>query len=372
MPAIRSDRRGSTLVVVMLLVCMMMLAIAGAFVRTSAERRNAMDASAQVDAFTLALDGIDKYIATVTAVPTTLPDSQTFTLTGGRVVVTLRAMRLSSTDTTLVLISRGENTSGNKYASDAATATRTVTQLVRWSAATMQLPGAFVSLTGFDKNGNSGSLSGIDACSTAPAPLASIPGIAVPSISTSNLAPDYTGFTGPIDGNPDNTPVQIGTPGPTGTAKDSVNIDWAGISARTALTPTYYYKTTSPTSGSWPTTAQITGTKWPVTFVDGDLTLPSNGQGILIVTGNMTISGNNQWDGIVLVGGTLTSNGNNTIYGAMFTGLNVILGQTVARQSLGNGNKTFQYNSCDVAKSLSPFGSWTRIGNGRTDNFPVY
>ena len=138
------------------------------------------------------------------------------------------------------------------------------------------------------------------------------------------------------------------------------------------MTPTYYYKTTSPISGSWPSTTQLSGSNWPVTFVNGDLTLPSNGQGILIVTGDLTVNGSLQWDGIVLVGGTMTSNGNNTFYGAMFTGLNVITGSTVAQQSLGNGNKTFQYNSCDVAKSLSPFGSWTRIGNGRTDNFPVY
>ncbi len=367
-----ADRRGSTLIVVMLLICMMMLAITGAFVRTSAERRNAMDAAAQVDAFTLALDGIDKYIAAVTAVPAALPDSQTYTVTGGRVVVTLRAVRLSATDTTLILISRGENTAGNRYSPDAATATRTVTQLVRWSGATIELPAGFTSLSGFLKNGVAGSLSGVDACATAPAPLPSIPGVAVPSISASNLAPDYAGPTSPISGNPANAAVAIGTPGVSGTAKDSIQIDWAGIKARTALTPTYYDKTTSPTSGSWPTNAQLSGTNWPVTFVEGDISLPSGGQGILIVTGNLTMNGSTNWDGIVLVGGVLVSNGNNTIYGGVITGLNVLTGAAVATEDPGNGTKLFQYNSCDVAKALSPFGSWTRLGNARTDNFPIY
>jgi len=50
----------------------------------------------------------------------------------------------------------------------------------------------------------------------------------------------------------------------------------------------------------------------------------------------------------------------------------VMLGKVVSRQSLGNGNKTIQYNSCDVAKALSSFGGWSRLGNARTDNYPSY
>jgi hypothetical protein len=367
-----TDRRGSTLIIVMLLVSLMLMAITGAFVRTSAERRNALDAAAQVDAFSLAQDGIDKYIALVTSIPSSLPDSQTFTLTGGRAVVTLRYLRVSASDTTLVLISRGENSATNKYSSDAAVASRTVTQLVRWTGGSIELPGGFTSLSGFQLNGNAANISGVDACKTAPAPLASIPGLAVPSISASDTLPDYSGKSGPIQGSPNGVAVQIGTPGTTGTAKDSVNIDWAGITARTAITPTYYYKTTAPTQGSWPTTAQLSGTHWPVTFVQGDLSLPSDGQGILIVTGNMTVNGNNTWNGIVLIGGIITSNGNNTFYGAIMTGLNVITGGTVGQDALGNGNKIFQYNSCDVANALKPFGSWIRLANAKTDNYPLY
>jgi hypothetical protein len=370
--SVLNNRRGSALITVMLMICLMMIAIAGVLGRTSAERRNAMDGAAQVDAFALAADGIDKYLAAVTAIPAALPDSQTFTLPGGRAVVTLRRMRSAATDTTLLVISRGENTSGNSYSATSSTATRTLTQFVKWSGGSIQLPAGFTSLSGFNKNGVSGSLSGVDACAVAPAPLPSIPGIAVPSISALNPAPDYTGPTGPIDGNPDNTPVAIGTPGVGGTAKDSVNIDWAGIKARTAITPTYYDKTSAPTSGSFPTSAQISGTHWPVTFVEGNISLPSDGQGILIVTGDLTINGSTQWAGIVLVGGNLTSNGNNNVQGAIMTGLNVITGTAVPQEDPGNGNKLFQYNSCDVANSLKPFGSWTRLGNAKTDNFPIY
>jgi hypothetical protein len=377
-----TDRRGSTLIIVMLLVSLMLMAITGAFVRTSAERRNALDAAAQVDAFSLAQDGIDKYIALVTSIPSSLPDSQTFTLTGGRAVVTLRYAHIGSTtpfDTTLVLISRGENNSTNKYSSDAATATRTVTQMVRWTGGSIELPAGFTSLTRFSLNGTSATVSGVDACAVAPAPLTSIPGLAVPQNSAADTSamisinhPDDIVSSAPVT----NPIVDIGTPGPTGTAKDSVNIDWAGIKARTAITPNYYEKTTAPTSGSFPTSAQITGTHWPVTFVDGDLSLSTTGQGILIVTGNLTTNGSgNNWSGIVLVGGTFTGNGTTTFEGAIMTGLNILTGSTqaqVGEESVGNGTKHYQYNSCDISKSLKPFGSWVRLANAKTDNYPFY
>jgi hypothetical protein len=366
-----SDRRGIALLSVMLLVFLLMIAIAGAFMRTSSERRVQLDASAQVDAYTLAQTGLDEYLSTVTSVPSTLPDSQTFTMTGGRAVVTLRAVLLSSTDTVLALISRGENTTTNRYASNAAPATRTVAQLVQFSGGTMDVPAGWTSLSGMDKNGNSGSLSGVDHCTTGGAPLPSIPGVAVPQMSTTDDSPMYTGKTGPIDGNPDNTPVTIGTPGTTGTAKDAVTVDWAGIVNQTSFTPTYYRSS----SGTWsPSSPPSSGSSYPSLLIDGDYSgkFPGNGQGILIVTGNLTLNGNTDWDGVVLVGGIVTSNGNNTVYGAVMSGLNIKLGMSVPTEAVGNGTKIYQYDSCQIANAMAPFGGWTRLGNAWVDNYPIY
>lgn len=364
------SKRGVAILAVLLLVFLLLIAITGAFLRTTAERRNAMDASAQVDAFALAQAGIDRYLQAVPAVPASLPDSQTFTLSEGRAVVTLRVMLRNNSDTIYVITSRGENLS-SRYAPEAPVAMRTVTQLLTWYSGNLVLPAAFVSLSGLDKNGNSGELSGVDNCHVSPAPMPSIPGVAVPSISVSNPAPDYSGPTNPIDGNPDNAAVVMGTPGVTGTAKDAIQLDWVGIKARTAIHPTYYWKTTSPTAGSWPTNAQISGLNWPIVFVEGNLNLTTHGQGLLIVTGDLTIGGSDGWDGLVLIGGTLTSNGNNTFYGAVLAGLNVMTGGA-PRTVIGNGNKTFQYNSCFVKNSINGFAGWSRMGNAWTDNFPIY
>ena len=83
--------------------------------------------------------------------------------------------------------------------------------------------------------------------------------------------------------------------------------------------------------------------------------------------------GNTDHNGIVLVGGNLTGNGNNTIYGATFMGLNIMLGQTIGSYNdIGNGTKTYQYDSCEISNALHPFAGWQRLGNATVDNWPSY
>ena len=126
-------------------------------------------------------------------------------------------------------------------------------------------------------------------------------------------------------------------------------------------------------STGWPTsTAWSDPNFWPVIRANGDLDLPSDGRGTLIVTGNLLLNGSQHWRGLVLVGGAITSNGNNTVTGAIFTGLNVKLGQTVAQSDLGNGNKTYQYNSCDVASATMRFRKLVVYRNAGADNLPAY
>ncbi len=104
----------------------------------------------------------------------------------------------------------------------------------------------------------------------------------------------------------------------------------------------------------------------------GDYTLPSSGQGTLIVTGSLTISGASTWHGVILTGNTLTSNGNSTVNGAVVTGLNVLLGQSPSTSSVGNGTKTFQYNSCDIASAMAAYGGLQVIPNAWADNWAGY
>jgi hypothetical protein len=258
-----------------------------------------------------------------------------------------------------IITSRGTFTGGKSYSTLTPPAQRSVATYAHWVPAPFDLNGAFTSLNGLGVriNGGAPRLSGIDRC----AANASIPGVAT-------VDGQYTGQAAVLEGNPPGVPIDLGDGGTGGTADQAVDIDWAAIRAGTMLTPNF-------THPAWPTAAQFN--EWPVTKVNGDLNpLPSNGKGILIVTGDLVINGTvppRTWEGIVLVGGTLTGNGDSNIYGAVITGLNVKVGIPVTGlNDLGNGVKRYQYDSCALTRALGRIGSIQRIRNGWNDSWSSY
>ena len=358
----RLNRRGAILPMTILMLAIMAVAVAITYARLSSERRNTSDAQAQMAAFEVAQSGLSRYLSNL---PTgTKPGWGTATATyndlpGGSATVTIQQVRDTTTGPPMLpavysITSVGTNTTARRYGASAAAAQRTVATFALWTPAPFDLNAALTSLTAMDKAGVSGEMSGIDNCGVMP----SIPGVAVPTGG-------YTGPVSPIDGNPDNIPVGLGTPGPTGTAKNQVGVDWAGI-VQGPISPILPHDYLYP---AWPTAAQMNS--WPVTRVNGDLSLPASGKGILIVTGNLTLSGSENWDGLILVGGTITSNGNNHTMGAVIAGLNVKLGQTVGTSNL-NGNKTYEYDSCALQRALGRIGSIQRVRNGWIDTWPSY
>lgn len=106
-----------------------------------------------------------------------------------------------------------------------------------------------------------------------------------------------------------------------------------------------------------------------LTFVDGDLTLgpgDPTGQGMLVVTGTLTLSGNFNYNGVILVLGEGTvlrsGGGHGNIYGAMFvakfarTGADTDLFQAPTFDVSGGGTANIQYNSVEVEKAKSSTG----------------
>jgi len=104
-----------------------------------------------------------------------------------------------------------------------------------------------------------------------------------------------------------------------------------------------------------------------LTFVDGDLVLgPGNptGQGTLIVTGNLTLDGNFNFNGVIMVLGTgnvlRSGGGHGNIYGAMYvanfprTGADTDKFQAPTFNTNGGGTANIQYSSdaVDRAKAV--------------------
>jgi hypothetical protein len=354
-------REGFALPLALFVIAFVTVGVAASFSRVETETRINRDRDAAVDAFALAESGLQQFMQNrkglnLLAAPPLASESVRVNLPGGRadvIATRIRPQTLPNVEAMYHIRSRGTATRG------AATATppaqHTVTQYALFRPASMQVRAAWTSLTGLTKNGGSGTIDGADDCGVMP----SVAGVSVPTDNGTTGGYIQSGGAPVPDGSP---PIE--DLGPPATAPDSVKVDWDGIVNNGAITPDYIV----PPLSNWP--AFTDPNYWPVVMVIGNLSLPTDGQGTLIVTGDLTIPGFLSWSGVILVGGTLTSDGNNVVRGAVITGLNTKLGMAVARSDVGNGTKTYQYNSCNIAAAMGNMGSLRAIPGTWSDNWP--
>lgn len=352
------SRKGVALVLALILIVVLSATAAAALSMVNSERRVIEDQEAAAEAHAMARSAYDQFITNPAGILTgftpptwTGPDSARYTFSDGYAWVRVQRIRPSVSGSSAIYVIRSRAVRTSERPGNTPLAERVFAQYARYQSGNMPALAAWTSLTGLRKNGGSGTLSGTDNCGAAPA----VAGVTVPNV------PGYTQSGG--------SSVPSGTPpillmGTQPQANAMIQVDWAGIVAGTSLTPDI----TIP-GGSWPSFSNPA--YWPVIYINqaGSWALPGNGRGLLVVRNNMTISGSRQWDGIVLVGGTLVSNGNNTVLGAVITGLNVLLGQTVAVSDVGNGTKTYRYDSCKVASAASRFGGLSPMRNTSADNW---
>lgn len=357
-----NPRRGFALPTAVLVIMVLTIMVAGGFSIVSAERRSVSDQKSQISAFRIAEQGLEIYLVSrdslITAgilkcnptpckhVPAA-KDSAVIGVTGGIANVSLTMIRppINNQSGLYVVRSKGIETA-NAY-NGSPQAVRTVAQYVLWEPIPMQVLAGWTALSGLQKNGNAGTIGGIDLCGQAD----TVSGVVVP------LNPGYSGSTSAAVGDP---PIDSVSP-------DSVHIDWASIVNGNAITPSI----TLP-GGSFPTADMFADTSfYPIIRVNGDFALPTSGQGMLIITGNLTLNGSVSWKGVLLVGGLITSNGNNGIQGATVSGLNVKLGLPVPI-STANGTKSYNFNSCEVAKANKPAGALVTLRNTWVDNWVEY
>jgi Tfp pilus assembly protein PilX len=349
-----SNRSGFALPLAIMLIAFLTVGVAAAFSRVQVESRVDGDRQAQTESFGLAQSGLETFLTSrttlgLTAMPPAASESIRVNMTGGYADVVLRRVRPKNgtTEAIYVVKSRGVRTAGS--AAWTPRSEKIVSQYALFREASMSVLSGWTSLSGIQKNGGSGVLSGVDNCGLQPA----VAGVAVPNV------PGYTQNGG--------GPVPTGSPpildmGTQTQANNSVSIDWDGIVNHGAIAPDI----TLP-GGTWPSFTNPN--YWPVIRVNGNFSLPTDGRGTLIITGDLTISGSLQWRGIVLVGGIVIANGDNNVLGATVSALNMKLGITVPVDAIGNGNKTYQYDSCNVASAVSRFSSLVKIDQTWSDSW---
>ena len=400
-PRLVRERRGFALPMAILIIAFLTVTIAAAYTATSSELTTNLAQRGESKSYMVAQAGLENFMARRnepgfcalcnqvggTAPPAVYYESTTVALPTGKAYVVAQRIRVASDKRPAIYLlrSRGIDTASRALtgSSIGSLAERTVAQLVYWNVNQVNVLSGWTSTSGLDKKGSSGTISGVDACGKKPA----VAGIAVPD-------GDY-GVNGNFTpaGNP---PVQyLGT---QDQANDAVKVDWNGIVNENRISADYTFNSAGAATSGWSSINWGSGASlnYPVIRVNDNFTLPSQGgQGTLIVMGDLTMSGNNLWKGILLVGGQMTSNGNGTVTGATMSGLNTLFkrppdvpvdeltlaqgkmagGSTLTRNpanATANGTKTFQYDSCEVAKAAGGLASYSVYPNAWMDNFVTY
>jgi hypothetical protein len=377
------NRRGMALPLVLLLVAVLSATLAASFATTSGEHTMEQSLRAENRAFTIAQSGLEMYmngrmnggVIVVSSVPA---DKTPPEVTSEVVKVVVPGVG-GVADTAFVTATRVRPMSGNRQAMYVvqsrgvdfnaygitgrarARPERTIAQMATFNTFTIDVIGAWTSLTGLTKNGT-GEISGLDQCG-ARSPVA--------GVVTSKGDFVNNGAASLFQGHP-----PVDTSGNVNSVKDRVKIDWDGIVNKNSLPADY----TIPPQ-SFPTAAQFADPNfWPVIRINSSsFSLPVAGQGIIIATGDFDINGSNMWDGIILVGGKLTSNGNNVTAGTTLSGLNALLpGAPQPPPSVSgdnadaNGQKSYVYNSCNVERATKGLQSFQPIANAWIDNVATY
>jgi hypothetical protein len=118
-----------------------------------------------------------------------------------------------------------------------------------------------------------------------------------------------------------------------------------------------------PAPGTEYTVSSTNTSPTMMTFVDGDRQL-TGGSGLLVVTGNLDMSGNPSFSGVILVlgGGTVNRDGggNGNVYGAMVVASFNRNGNSGFKAPIfntnGGGNSTMQYDSVAFSKAMGAAG----------------
>ena len=385
MPSLMVDSRsraGFALPLVVVFLVVLSMALAAGLAASAAEAGTSTAQRGQNRAYVIAEQGLQRFIIsrdslchltggasclTDPSTATSGQDSVNLSVKGGYAVVVARLLRpQQGTKDTIpaIFIVRaiGVDSTSPLRGGDTTSSVRAVGLLVQWTAKTMNVTGAWTSLSGLNKQGSAGQIDGNDQCGRKP-PVA---GVLVPK-------GQYTatgGFT-PTGSPPLDTTKTLAQ------LEAQMTIDWNGILNGGAMPFDFEVPQQGFPDAAW---FAADTTRWPIIRIHTNgFALPNAGRGIIVADSDFTISGSNMWNGIVLVGGKLTSDGNNTTAGATMSGLNYLLpnaqqpGQgVIIDDAAANGNKTYVYNSCNVTKAAQRLRHFVAIADTWIDDVPVW
>lgn len=351
MPKLRSET-GVALPVTIFVIALLTITLAASFVRVDAERAIAVGTGDAVSALTVAQAGLRGYIGSRTSAPPD-GDSVRVNVTGGYADVRAYFVRRPANtllDRTYIVRSTGYvivPEMGAVYQG-----TRTVAQFAQYQTGLIRRVAAFVAANGLtDNSGGQIRIQGTDQC-----------GGIVPTGSVRTTS-------GPALNDGTYTPVPIRA-GNGDAVADTTGIDWTQI-----VNGNFFADEYTLITGEWLNKSYL---------VRGNATLAAGtwGQGLLIVTGDLTTTGGGsswaRWYGVILVGGRIIFNANRTEFrGLVVSGLNEQLGGTPPPAGTiggGGGSARYYIDYCadDVDDVIAPLTGLVPIRNAWVDNWATY
>lgn len=346
-----SDRRGAALATMLLVLVTLTILITAAAARASNDRGRGDDERAQLAAYAAAQSGlqlasVDLAAQTLSSVGTSWTRSYPGMAGGARADVRLTRIAADGTPAgpLYLLTSTGLVPSGGP---DAAVppAQRSIAMLVTRGTFSFNPSAALISLSGVQSTESDSRIDGNDQCSAGGArpPLA---GVAVPTPGGSGQGGfDVTDAATVVRGDPDGVAVAL-LPW-----NASAILDWSAVEGSARFGSPYRLRSSGRyfTSGTPPWSA-----RWPTSRRAGSMTLDGSSStipnGTLVVTGDLTIDRDWDWEGLLLVGGQLRvlSGREVEIRGQVFTGMRAMLaGPPIAAAQL-LGEVDIRYDHCVV------------------------
>lgn len=343
-----SNERGIALPITIFLVTLLTVMLAAALARAASDHEVADAGQWATASLAIAESGLNTYYGTQSTRPTD-GDSTRINVTGGYADVVVSALQVPADpmeDQTFVIRSTGYLIDANQGSTPVAE--HTVAQIAVWQIEQINTIAALVAANG--NNTGSGADIQMDGIDFGSCGASNIAGVRIPSSSGSN---------GTYTGSP-----PIWEAATSDSVARETEIDWVTIRAGN-FAYDYTDLTTMTDSSSY--------------FINGDYTLTADGEGLLIVTGDLTGGGTfTNWTGVVLVGGklVLTQNGwINNFDGLVITGLDEGvsgLSPVSTNRLRGSSSYWFEYNSCNVRNALKSFTSLIPLENTWIDNWATY
>lgn len=350
-------RRGFILPTTLLVMTLVTVMLAAAFVLVSAEYRVTDNSFASSRALAIAQAGMQSYLA---GPHDFRSGSQDTTYRFGTDSAKLRARRLR--DSTAVApqlwVVQVTGYDGRKSSGGQPSAIRAIAQFATLNPGSLPIRATLVAANGVRMFGNGNNPNPIDTADVAVCDtILGRRGLTVPSGGYSDSS--ASGTRSPPGGGVEYLASE-------GATIDSTHVDWAKLLAG-QFTPDYV--ATPPCLNS----RQTSSNPFSAGFCDGNASIDGTHRyGLLVVTGNLSIANSTHWDGILIVGGRLITPSSPSaswkLDGQVITGLNGgVLPNSIRR---GSGRLTF--SSCHTGRTVRSLSSLEPVKNAWVDNWSTY